>query len=57
MISPRKSGRGKEIKSPYFSHEEDDDDDEVEEFGVGSGSESEEVVKPRGTTRRTRGRG
>lgn len=48
VISPRKH-KGKEVKSPYFSNAEEDDD--------GMGSESEEVVKPRATTRRTRGRG
>ncbi|KAI4738007.1 Rad4-domain-containing protein [Aureobasidium sp. EXF-12298] len=58
IISPRKSKVNgsikKEIKSPYFSHTEDD--------GVGEEMEEdeeseEEVVKPRATTRRTRGRG
>jgi xeroderma pigmentosum group C-complementing protein len=56
VISPRKSRGGikKEIKSPYFSHTEDDGGGEEMEEEEES---EEEVVKPRATTRRTRGRG
>ncbi|THV88707.1 Rad4-domain-containing protein [Aureobasidium pullulans] len=56
VISPRKNRAvKKEVKSPYFSHTEDDGggeemDDEDE------GESEEEVVKPRMTTRRTRGK-
>ncbi|KAH0290002.1 Rad4-domain-containing protein [Aureobasidium namibiae CBS 147.97] len=60
VISPRKkNGIKKEIKSPYFSHTEDDGDgEEMEEQEEEEEEESEEeVVKPRATTRRTRGRG
>ncbi|KAI5208068.1 hypothetical protein AUEXF2481DRAFT_7912 [Aureobasidium subglaciale EXF-2481] len=50
IISPRKPIK-KEIKSPYFSHTEDDGEgEEMEED-----ESEEEVVKPRATTRRTRG--
>ncbi|KAH0008842.1 Rad4-domain-containing protein, partial [Aureobasidium melanogenum] len=55
VISPRKkNGIKKEIKSPYFSHTEDDGGDEEMEEDEES---EEEVVKPRQTTRRTRGKG
>ncbi|KAH0340575.1 Rad4-domain-containing protein, partial [Aureobasidium melanogenum] len=54
IISPRKkNGIKKEIKSPYFSHTEDDGGEEMEE----DEESEEEVVKPRQTTRRTRGKG
>ncbi|CAD0088254.1 unnamed protein product [Aureobasidium mustum] len=55
VISPRKkNGIKKEIKSPYFSHTEDDGAGEEMEEDEES---EEEVVKPRMTTRRTRGKG
>lgn len=60
VISPRKRNGTvkKEVKSPYFSHTEDDGGGEVMDVDEDEEEESEEeVVKPRGTTRRTRGRG
>ncbi|CAD0108537.1 unnamed protein product [Aureobasidium uvarum] len=55
VISPRKrNGIKKEIKSPYFSHTEDDGGGE--EMDEDDEESEEEVVKPRMTTRRTRGK-
>jgi xeroderma pigmentosum group C-complementing protein len=54
VIAPRKKQViKKEVKSPYFSHTEDDGEGEA----MASDESEEEVIKPRATTRRTRGQG